>query len=227
MAAVRVILIDDHAVVREGYRRLLERTSDIEVVAEAGSGEEAYRLFCNLRPDVVVIDVNLAGMSGIEATRRILSREPNARVLVFSMHEGPLFGSRSLQAGARGYVTKASAPDVLVGAVRAVAAGRMYISHDVAQQLAVQSLAGKDRPLGELSPREFEVFRLLAEGKSIADIARVLSLSQKTIANYQSVIKQKLEADTSAQMVWIAMRSGVLGGVSEAAVAGEFPEPGG
>ena len=224
MAAVRVILIDDHAVVREGYRRLLERTSDIQVVAEAGSGEDAYRLFCDLQPEVVVIDVNLTGMSGIEATRRIIAREPLARVLVFSMHEGALFGSRALQAGARGYVTKASAPEVLVEAVRAVAAGRLYISHDVAQQLAFQSLPGNDTPLGELSPREFEVFRLLAEGKSINDIARVLSLSQKTIANYQSIIKQKLEADTSAQMVWIAMRTGVLGGSSEPVVPGEVPD---
>jgi len=225
MATVRVILIDDHAVVREGYRRLLERTADISVVAEASSGEEAYRLFCDLRPDVVVMDVNLTGMSGIEATRRIIAREPQARVLVFSMHESALFGSRALQAGARGYVTKASAPEVLVDAVRTLSAGRIYISHDVAQQLAFQSLPGKGTPLGELSPREFEVFRLLAEGKSIADIAGVLSLSQKTIANYQSIIKQKLEADTSAQIVWIAMRSGVLGGSAEPVAPGEIPEP--
>ena len=141
------------------------------------------------------------------------------------MHESALFGSRALQAGARGYVTKASAPEVLVDAVRTLSAGRIYISHNVAQQLAFQFLPGKGTPLGELSPREFEVFRLLAEGKSITDIAGVLSLSQKTIANYQSIIKQKLEADTSAQIVWIAMRSGVLGGSAEPVGPGEIPEP--
>jgi DNA-binding NarL/FixJ family response regulator len=211
MAGVRVILIDDHSVVREGYRRLLERTPDIEVIAEAASGEDAYRLFCEQRPDVVVMDINLPGMSGIEATRRILAREPEARVLVFSMHEDALFGSRALQAGARGYVTKASAPEVLVEAVRTVAQGRMFLSHDMAQHLALQNVPeGQELPLDTLSPREFEVFRLLAEGKPVSEIARILSLSQKTIANYQSAIRQKLEADTSAQMVWIALKRGLV-----------------
>lgn len=215
MPPVQVILVDDHAVVREGYRRLLERTPDIQVIAEAASGEEAYRLFCEQSPDVVVMDINLPGMSGIEATRRMLAREPDARVLVFSMHEDALFGSRALQAGARGYVTKASAPEVLVEAVRAVSAGRMFISHDMAQHLALQAVPGQELPLDTLSPREFEVFRLLAEGKPVSEIARILSLSQKTIANYQSAIRQKLEADTSAQMVWIALKRGLVGNGAE------------
>src|SRR5262245_27787042 len=213
--AVRVLLVDDHAVVREGYRRLLERTPEIEVVAEASTGEDAYRVFCEMLPDVVVMDINLPGMSGIEAARRMLAREPDARVLVFSMHEDALFGSRALQAGARGYVTKASAPEVLVEAVKAVSAGRLYISHDMAQELALQSVPGQDLPLNTLSPREFEVFRLLAEGKPVTEIARILSLSQKTVANYQSLIKQKLEADTSAQMVWIALKRGLVGSTTE------------
>jgi two-component system, NarL family, invasion response regulator UvrY len=214
-AVVQVLLVDDHAVVREGYRRLLERTPEIAVVAEAGTGEDAYRAFCELNPDVVVMDINLPGMSGIEAARRMLARQPDARILVFSMHEDALFGSRALQAGARGYVTKASAPEVLVEAVKAVSAGRLYISHDMAQELALQTVPGQDVPLNTLSPREFEVFRLLAEGKSVTDIARILSLSQKTVANYQSLIKQKLEADTSAQMVWIALKRGLVGNTTE------------
>ena len=208
---VRVLLVDDHAVVREGYRRLLERTRDIEVVAEAAGGEEAYRLFCETTPDVVVMDITLPGVSGVEATRRIVAREPAARVLVFSVHEDIVFASRALQAGARGYITKSTAPELLVEAVRAVAEGRPYLSHDVAQKLATQSLPGQPVPFGDLSPREFEVFRLLAEGKSIVDIARILSLSQKTVANYQSLVKQKLETDTSAQMVWIALQHGLVG----------------
>jgi DNA-binding NarL/FixJ family response regulator len=212
---VRVLLVDDHAVVREGYRRLLERTPEIEVVAEAATGEDAYRVFCDINPDVVVMDINLPGMSGIEAARRMLAREPDARILVFSMHEDALFGSRALQAGARGYVTKASAPEVLVEAVKAVSAGRLYISHDMAQELALQTVPGQDLPLNALSPREFEVFRLLAEGKSVGDIARILSLSQKTVANYQSLIKQKLDADTSAQMVWIALKRGLVGNATD------------
>ena len=204
---VRVLLTDDHAVVREGYRRLLERAGDIEVVAEARDGEEAYRLFCELAPDVVVMDVALPGMSGIEATRRIVAREPQARVLAFSMHEDAVFASRALQAGARGYITKSSAPELLVEALRAIAAGEPYLSRDVAQRLALQ----QGKPFGDLSPREFEVFRLLAEGKAILEISRILSLSEKTVANYQASIKQKLEADTSAQMVWIALRHGLFG----------------
>jgi DNA-binding NarL/FixJ family response regulator len=207
---VQVLLADDHAVVREGYRRLLERTPDIRVVAETGTGEDAYRLFCETAPDVVVMDINLPGMSGIEATRRILAREAQAKVLIFSMHEEAMFASRALQAGARGYVTKASAPEVLVDAVRALAAGRPYISQDVAQQLALQTLPGQRLPLNHLSPREFEVFRLLAEGRSVPEIAQVMCLSQKTIANYQSAIRQKLELTNAAQVVRLAMSYGLL-----------------
>jgi two-component system invasion response regulator UvrY len=207
---VQVLLADDHAVVREGYRRLLERTPDIKVVAETGTGEDAYRLFCELAPDVVVMDINLPGMSGVEATRRVVAREPQAKVLIFSMHEDAMFASRALQAGARGYVTKASAPDVLVDAVRSLAAGKVYISQDVAQQLALQALPGQRLPLNHLSPREFEVFRLLAEGRPVSEIAQVMCLSQKTIANYQSSIRQKLELTNAAQVVRLAMSYGLV-----------------
>ena len=208
--SVRILLVDDHAVVREGYRRLLERTPDIEVVAETGSAEEAYRAFCELAPDVVVMDINLPGTSGVEITRRIVAREAHARVLVFSMHDDAMFASRALQAGAKGYVTKASAPDVLVEAVRAVATGRVYLSQDVAQQLALQTIPGQQLPLSNLSAREFEVFRLLAEGRSVADIAHIMCLSQKTIANHQSNIRQKLDLTNAAQIVRLAMSHGLL-----------------
>lgn len=208
--SIRVLLVDDHAVVREGYRRLLERTGDIEVVAESESAEEAYRAFCDLAPDVVVMDINLPGTSGIEITRRITTREPSARVLVFSMHDDAMFASRALQAGARGYITKASAPDVLVDAIRAVAVSKVYLSQDVAQQLALQAIPGQQLPLNNLSPREFEVFRLLAEGRSVADIASTMRLSQKTIANYQSNIRQKLELTNSAQIIRLAMSHGLV-----------------
>jgi two-component system, NarL family, invasion response regulator UvrY len=209
-AELQVLLVDDHAVVREGYHRLLERTPDIRVAAEADNGEEAYRLFCERPIDVVVMDISLPGISGLEATRRMLARSPQARVLIFSMNEDPMFVSRALQAGARGYVTKASAPDVLVEAVRAVANGRPYISHDVAQQLALQGLPAGRTPLDELSSREFEVFRLLAEGRSLTEIAKLLCLSHKTVANYQSSIRQKLELSNSVQIVKMATSHGLL-----------------
>lgn len=205
-----VLLVDDHAVVREGYRRLLEGTPDIAVVAEARNGEEAYRFFCELAPDVVVMDITLPGIGGIEVARRILTREPTARVLMFSMHEDVVFSSRALQTGARGYVTKASAPEVLVEAVRLVAAGKLFISHDMAQELAVQMLPGNENPLQGLSPREFEVFRLLVAGHAIGEIAKILSLSYKTVANHQWNIRQKLDVSNTAQVVRMAMTHGLL-----------------
>jgi DNA-binding NarL/FixJ family response regulator len=208
--SIRVLLVDDHAVVREGYRGLLQRTPDIEVVAQSASAEDAYRVFCGTPCDVLVLDINLPGTSGIELTARILAREPRARVLVFSMHDDVMFVSRALQAGARGYLTKASAPEVLVEAVRAVAAGKVYLSQDVAQQLALQTIPGQQLPLGSLSPREFEVFRQLAEGRTVAEIAATMCLSQKTIANYQSNIRQKLELTNAAQIVRLAMSYGLV-----------------
>lgn len=208
--AVRVVLVDDHAVVREGYRRLLERTEDICVIAEVATGEEAYRVVCELQPDVTVMDINLPGMGGIEVVRRVIARLPEARILMFSMHEDTVFSSRALQAGARGYVTKSAAPEVLVEAVRLVAQGKLYISHEMAQELAVQMLPGRDNPIDALSAREFEVFRLLVAGHSLQEISRILCLSYKTVANYQSNIKHKLDVSNTAQVVRIALSHGMI-----------------
>jgi len=213
---VRVVLVDDHAVVREGYRRLLERTADISVIAEVASGEEAYRVVCDLQPDVTVMDNNLPGLGGIEAVRRIVARLPEAKVLMFSMHEDTVFSSRALQAGARGYVTKSAAPEVLVEAVRLVAVGKLFISHEMAQELAVQMLPGRDNPIDALSAREFEVFRLLVAGHSLQEISRILCLSYKTVANYQSNMKHKLDVSNTAQVVRIALSHGLIAGAAEA-----------
>ncbi|MBK8017359.1 MAG: response regulator transcription factor [Betaproteobacteria bacterium] len=213
-----VLLVDDHAVVLEGYRRLLERTPDIAVVAEASNGDDAYRRFVELSPDVVVMDITLPGIGGIEVARRMLARRPDARIVMFSMHEDVVFSSRALQTGARGYVTKSSAPDVLVEAVRLVAAGKLYISHDMAQELAVQMLPGNENPLQALSPREFEVFRLLVGGHSVGEIAKILSLSYKTVANHQWNIRQKLDVSNTAQVVRMAMTHGVIDANPEATV---------
>ncbi len=204
---VRVVLVDDHAVVREGYRRLLERTEDISVIAEVASGEDAYRIVCDMQPDVTVMDIMV---------RRIVARLPEARILMFSMHEDTVFSSRALQAGARGYVTKSAAPEVLVEAVRLVAQGKLYISHEMAQELAVQMLPGRDNPIDALSAREFEVFRLLVAGHSLQEISRILCLSYKTVANYQSNIKHKLDVSNTAQVVRIALSHGLIASSSEA-----------
>ena len=201
---VTVLLVDDHAVVREGYRRLLERRGDIVVLGEAANAQDAQELFSKLSPQVVVMDIALPGISGIEAMRRILEQQPGTRVLIFSMYEDAIFANRALQAGACGYVTKASAPNVLVEAVHAVARGKKYISADVAQELALRNVAADSRAADGLSAREFEVLRLLSQGRSVRDIAQTLGLNPKTVANHQSAIKQKLGADTAVQLLRIA-----------------------
>ncbi len=209
-AAISVFLVDDHSVVREGYRRLLERSVGIRIVGEAANAADAYSEFQRLNPDVVVMDISLPGASGIEAMRHMLARDPRAKVLMFSMHDEPIFASRAFQAGALGYVTKASAPEVLVEAVRTVAQGKRYLSQDMAQTLALQSVGGGEAGLNVLSNREFEVMRLLVTGDTVAVIAEKLQLSAKTVANHQSAIRQKLGVETSAQLVQVAQRNGVV-----------------
>jgi two-component system, NarL family, invasion response regulator UvrY len=199
MNQVSVLLVDDHAVVREGYRRLLERHGDIAVIGEAANAATAHSLFCCLDPQIVVMDITLPGTSGIEAMRRMLVYKPSARVLIFSMHEDAIFPRRALQAGAFGYVTKASAPNVLVDAIHAVANGKKYLSPEIAQKLALHDFTVDQADA--LSARELEVLRMLAKGHSIKEIAESMGLNPKTVANHQSTIKQKLRADTAIQLL--------------------------
>jgi two-component system, NarL family, invasion response regulator UvrY len=206
---VTVLLVDDHAVVREGYRRLLERSGDITVVGEACDATQALARFSELLPQVVVLDISMPGVSGIEVLRRLLAREPAARVLMFSMFEEAVYASRALQAGAWGYVTKASAPDVLVEAVRSVAAGERYLSADIARELALRNVTPDTGGPDALSAREFEVLRLIVQGLSLKDIAERLGVHPKTIANHQSMIRQKLGADNPVQLLRIAARLGL------------------
>jgi DNA-binding NarL/FixJ family response regulator len=193
-----VLLVDDHAVVREGYRRLLERQDDIEVVGEAEDAAAAHGAFCRLNPQIVVMDITLPGTTGIEAMRRMLAHDPSARVLIFSMHEEAIFASRALQAGAFGYLTKASAPDALVQAVHSIASGKKYVSADIAQKLALREFEARE---GTLTEREFEVLQLLAQGRSIKDIGESIGLNPKTVANHQSAIKAKLGAESAIDLL--------------------------
>jgi two-component system, NarL family, invasion response regulator UvrY len=207
---VSVLLVDDHAVVREGYIRLLERHGDIVVIGEAGDAATAHSLFCHLDPQIVVMDISMPGTSGIEAMRRMLHYKPDARVLVFSMHEDIIFVRRALQAGAFGYVTKASAPNVLVQAIHAIAGGKRYLSPEIAQKLALRDFATDKDAAGSLSAREFEVLRLLTQGQSITEIAQSLGLNAKTVANHQTVIKQKLGAESAIQLLTKAGQLGLM-----------------
>lgn len=206
---ITVLLVDDHAVVREGYRRLLERDPRIIVCAEAADPEQAYRDFAQLRPAVAVVDIGLPGSSGIELTRRLRARDGAAKVLIFSMHDEGIFVRKALEAGATGYITKASAPEVLVEAVCAVASGRRYLSRDVTRTLGSEASASEIDAVNALSPREFEIFTLLVGGHSPLAIGERLRLSAKTVANLQTSIRHKLGAANSAQLARIAARCGI------------------
>ena len=203
---IRVMLVDDHAVVRAGYRMLLKNSPDIEVIAEVDSGEAACKAFADQRLDIVVMDLSLPGIGGLEAIRRIIARDAEAKVLVFSMHEDTIFVEQALQAGAHGYMTKSGAPEALIEAIRTLAAGKTYLDKNIAERLAFQKMRGKDAPFSGLSTREFEIFCLLAEGHSTSDIAKRLSLSYKTVANYSTQIKNKLEVTSIAEIARLAIR---------------------
>lgn len=212
MSVLRIMLADDHAVVRSGLRRLLEQGGSMEVVGEAESGEQAYQVYCDCQPDVLVMDMSMPGMGGLEALRRILSRYPSARIVVFSMHENAAFAAQALSSGARGYVVKSGAADDLLRAMREAVAGKTWISPSVAQSIALQALSGDDDPMRRLSSREFEVFRLLAEGHAVENIADMLKISQKTVANYQTLLKQKLGVSSPVELVRLAIRHGIIEG---------------
>ena len=210
-ARIRVLLVDDHAVVREGYRRLLERDEGLTVVGEAAAMAEALTLDAQLQPDVIVLDIALPGVSGIEVLRRLIARRPDARVLIFSMYQDGIYATHAMNAGACGYLSKASAPDLLVSAVRTVAAGGRYMSPDV--QLAMTTQSATARQLANaLSIRELEVLRLLAQGYGVDAVAARLGLSPKTAANHQSSIKQKLGAGSALQLILIAQQFGLIAG---------------
>jgi DNA-binding NarL/FixJ family response regulator len=195
---VSVLLVDDHAVVREGYRRLLERHGDIAVIGEAGDAATAHSLFISLRPRIVVMDITLPGTSGLEAMRRMLLYDADARVLIFSMHEDTIFARRALQTGAYGYVTKASAPNVLVEAVLSISRGKKYLSPEIAQSVALGEAMAYSHGLTQ---REFDVLRLIIQGQTVQEIAEALGLNSKTVANHQSTVRQKLGAETTIELL--------------------------
>jgi DNA-binding NarL/FixJ family response regulator len=189
---------------------LLEQRSDFRVVAEAADAERAYALYVEHEPDVVVMDLSMPGVSGLDTIRRIIGRQPEARIVVFSMHEDGSVAERAIQEGARGYVTKSNPPEVLAAAVADVAAGKLALSPDIARSIAILKLTGKENPLNRLSTREFEILRLLASGRPTTEIAKLLSLSAKTIANYHTLIKQKLRINTDVELVLLAQRQKII-----------------
>ena len=208
--AIKVMLVDDHAVVRAGYQMLLKNSPDLEVVAEADSGEEAYRLHSTHNPDVIVMDLSLPGISGLETIKRINARDSKTKILVFSMHEEIIFVEQALQAGASGYITKSSDPQLLLEAIIKLSNNEKYIDPELAQELAIEKSRGQDSPLSDFSTREFEIFCMLAEGLNTSEVAKKLSLSYKTVANYSTQIKTKLDVATVADIARIAIRYNII-----------------
>lgn len=209
-ATINVMLVDDHAVVRMGFKMLLESDTDIKVIAEAESGEAAVKAYMEHKPSVVVMDITMPGIGGLEATERIMAKDSAAKILVLSAHEDSVHPKRVLSAGAMGYLTKRSAAEELIKAIRTVAAGKKYLEATVAQQMAIQQLSGEQNPVDVLSDREFEVFMALAKGKTTNEIADTLCLSPRTVGTHLYNIKQKLNANNSAEIALIAMRSGLI-----------------
>ena len=208
---IRVLLVDDHAVVRMGFRLLLQSVADLEVLAEAESGEAACRMYLDLKPDVVVMDLAMPGMGGLEALRRIRARDPHAQVLTLSAQDDPMHARRALQEGALGFLSKRSAPEALIEAVTAFAAGRRYLDPVLAQKLALAEFDGGGKsPVERLSEREFEVFIRLAGGATVQRIAQDLNLSASTIGTHLYNIKQKLCAANQSELTLIAIRHGLI-----------------
>lgn len=210
MSQINIMLVDDHAVVRMGFKMLLESDNDLKVIAEAENGETAIKYYVEHKPNVVVMDITMPGMGGIEAIERILAKDSSAKILVLSAHEDSVHPKRVLNAGAMGYLTKRSAAEELIKAIRTIATGKKYIEASVAQQMAIQQLSGDQSPVDVLSEREFEVFMSLARGKTTNEIAESLFLSPRTVGTHLYNIKQKLNANNSAEIALIAMRSGLL-----------------
>ena len=207
---INIILVDDHAVVRAGVRRLLEQEPLFDVIGEAESGEKAYQLFGELNPDVMVMDLSMPGMGGLEAIRRILMRDEKAKILVLSMHEDLSFANQALKLGAKGYLIKNTLGDDLVKAIEAISQGNIFLSDEIAKKIAVSSIDGGQDPIHDLSAREFEIFRLLAEGFEVDAIATTLNISSKTVSNYQTMIKQKLNIHTPVELIRYAIKAGVI-----------------
>lgn len=207
---IRVLIADDHALVRTGFRLLLDGADDIEVVAEAESGEQAYTRYGECQPDVVMMDIAMPGIGGIEAIRKIVARDRQARILALSAHEDISHPRRVLQAGAIGYLSKRQAPEVLIDAIRKIARGLTVLDPELAQRMAVAGVSGGSNPLESLSEREFEVFGKLALGQSVAQIAQTLNLSPSTVGTHLYHVKQKLGVSNQAEITLLAVRHGVI-----------------
>jgi two-component system, NarL family, invasion response regulator UvrY len=205
---MRVLIVDDHPIVASGCRALFAGESEI-VLTEASDAESGERAFAADRPDVCVIDINLPTVSGFELARRIQARDASARIIMFSMNDDPIFAARAIEAGAKGYVSKSGDPNELVEAIRQVGKGGTYLPTAMARSIAFAGPAFAQSPLSKLTAKEMEILRLLSAGKSLSEIAWLVHSSYKTVANTSSIMRQKLGVRSSAELVRLAIESGV------------------
>jgi two-component system, NarL family, invasion response regulator UvrY len=206
---VKILIIDDHPIVRAGLRRLLAAEAGVELY-EAADGKDGLMIFGAQHPNLVVLDLNLPGIDGIDVISRLKVRDPDARILVLSMHNDRMHVGRALRAGALGYVSKQASPEEILAAIRRIAVGQTYVEHDIAEELVFANIQTQADPLKSLSSRDLEIMRLLAEGSSLPQIADTVGISYKTAANVSTQIKAKLGAASTADLIRIAIRCGLL-----------------
>lgn len=207
--AITVMLVDDHPVVRDGYRRLLESYPGITVVAEADDGETACTQYAEVHPDIVVLDLNMPGIGGLETIRRLRAKDSKAKILMFTMHESKVMVSRALEAGAAGYLMKSSPAEEMVEAVRQVFVGKTFLDHDLPADIQRAPLSDND-PLNILTKREYQIFCVLAEGRSVSEIAQLISISPKTVGVHQTNLMNKLKLKNAAELTRLAIRCGSI-----------------
>ncbi|MDF1589527.1 MAG: response regulator transcription factor [Gammaproteobacteria bacterium] len=207
---IQILLVDDHAIVREGYRSLLQKQDTFNVIAEATNGSEAYFEYKKHQPDIVIMDISMPKQGGLEAITRIKQFDPQAKILVFSMHQNPSFAIQATRAGALGYVTKSSEPEVLIRAIYDVQQNKHTLSSDIAQALALEKLGTNSTALEQLTVREFEILRMLVDARTSQDIADALNISPKTVANSHYIIKKKLGVNSDIELTHLAIKMNIL-----------------
>ena len=212
--AIRILIVDDHAIVREGYRSLLAKHDGLTIVGEADDAASAYQSYKDTRPDVVIMDISMPGRGGIDAIEHIREYDAHARVLVFTMHSGGAYALQAFRAGAKGYVTKSSSPDILVDAVKVVSQGRIAICPEIGQELALGRVQQEKSQLEDLSPREFEILRMILDARTTDEIATAFHVSRKTVANYHYNIKSKLGVTSDIELLYFGLHQGVIGPVA-------------
>jgi two-component system invasion response regulator UvrY len=210
---IKVLLVDDHELVRLGIKRLLQDVQGVKVIGEASTGEEAVTLSKELVPDVVIMDVHMPGIGGLEATRKMIRHNPDIKILALTIYEDEPYPSRLLQAGASGYITKGCDSDEMIRAIRTINSGQRYISPTIAQQIAIKRFTkGEESPLDALSERELQIMLMITQGQKVQDISKKLCLSPKTVNSYRYRIFEKLNINSDVELTLMAVRLGMIEG---------------